>query len=198
MISRFFMATAIYAIIGGPSAGKTSIIKELQADGQVTIEESSTQIIKNKLEKNIKEPWLKDGFQLEIFTKKLQLEKEMLKSSKGPIFIDRGLLDNLVYLEISGKENSSEYKEIKDQLATLDIKNRYAAVFFIEPHANKNFQLEKNEIRRESTKEALNLSEKIKAAYSKHYDLIIIPGGITPSARAALIKQKVNALKKST
>ena len=197
MTNLLFLCATIYAIIGGPSAGKTSIIKELQANGQVIIEESATKIIKRNLDQNIKEPWLKDGFQLEIFTAKLLLETEMLKSCKKPIFIDRGLLDNLVYLEIAGKENSSEYKEIQKKLKELNIENRYAAVFFIEPHGGKDFELEKNEIRRENTQEALLLSKKIKAAYGKYYNLITIPGGMSPGKRAAFIQQKIQSLKKS-
>ena len=194
MTNIFFIAAAIYAIIGGPSVGKTSIIEELKADGEATIEETATALIKESIDQGINEPWLKENFQPTIFMRQLALEKEALKKDHNRIFVDRGLLDNLVYLELNNKRDSKEYKSIEDQLKTIDIAKRYAAIFFIEPHTKESFQLEQNPIRRESTDEALVLAEKIKAAYAKHYKVITIPGGLSPKRRASLIKEKIKSL----
>ena len=111
MLALSLLAASLYAIIGGPSAGKTSIINELKENGQHTIEESATAIIKESLKKGIKTPWEKVGFQSDIFNLKLKLETKAHDLNKD-VFVDRGLLDNLVYLDLGGKKNSKEYYKI--------------------------------------------------------------------------------------
>ncbi|MCH9811154.1 ATP-binding protein [bacterium] len=194
MFNFLYIATAIYAIIGAPSVGKTSIINELKKDGEETIKEVATELIEECIAKGDCEPWLKDNFQPTIFKRQLQTEAKLLAKKPSRFFVDRGMLDNLVYLEINGRKDTKEYREIEKKLHELDVGNRYAAIFYIEPYNNKNFSLEKNPIRRESTKEALALGLKIKAAYEKYYPVISIPGEMTPKERANLIKQKIKAL----
>lgn len=197
MINFLFFATAIYAIIGGPSVGKSTIINELKAEGEVTTAEVATLLIQECIAKGDHEPWLRDDFQPTIFARQLECEKNILKLNPSRAFIDRGLLDNLVYLELNGKKNTKEYKDIENQMKNLNVGNRYAAVFFIEPHNGNDFCLEKNPVRRESTEEAVALGLKIKAAYEKHYPVITIPGKMTPKERTALIKEKIKQLNKN-
>lgn len=169
-------------------------MKELKATGETTIEETATTFIKENIEKGICKPWLKENFQYNIFSRQIKLENGAQEKKLERVFVDRGILDSIVYLEISGKQNSKEYQSIKEQLNTLDIENRYAAIFFIEPHSKDGFKLEKNEIRRETTEEAIELATKIKAAYSKYYPITIIPGGMSPAERAALIQKQLKSL----
>ena len=195
MIGFIFFATSIYAIIGGPSVGKTSIIEELKAKGKKTIEEAATVIIKQNLKKGIKCPWEKDGFQASIFKLQLELEKKAFSSSEEDYFVDRGILDNLVYLEINERKNTKEYKTIKTKIYSLNVDSRYEAVFYIEPYSKDSFKTSKSEIRHEDTKQALKISKAIKDAYSKYYNLIIIPGNLTAKQRADLIQTKIKNLK---
>jgi len=194
MLALSLLAASLYAIIGGPSAGKTSIINELKENGQHTIEESATAIIKESLKKGIKTPWEKVGFQSDIFNLKLKLETKAHDLNKD-VFVDRGLLDNLVYLDLGGKKNSKEYKDIQGKITSLDIASRYKAIFYVEPHTGSEFKCKTSEIRRESTEEAIAIGRAIKDIYSKHYNLIIIPGNMSPKERAKLVQQRVSELK---
>lgn len=189
------LAASIYAIIGGPSAGKTSIINHLKNEGYTTIEEAATRHIKECFEQGQKEPWEFTGFQQSIFQLQQDLEKEALaKNSSDIIFVDRGFLDNLVYLEHNGRKETSEYTQIEHKVHALNISKYYKAVFYIEPHSSLSFELEKSDVRRESTEESLELARAIKNAYAKHYDLISIPGDLSIKQRAALIIEKVNQI----
>lgn len=196
MIGIVFLATSLYAIIGGPSVGKTSILEELKSKGQHTIEEAATVIIKKNFKNGIKNPWEKEGFQADIFALQLELENKAMKSSKQEFFVDRGILDNLVYLEINGKKNTKEYKNIKNKIQAMNIANHYKAIFYVEPYSKDKFKTSTTEIRHENTEEALKIANAIKKAYSKYYTIYTIPGDLSPKARAALIEKTIKKLKK--
>jgi predicted ATPase len=194
MNSLIILATAIYAITGGPSTGKTSIVEQLKKDGHATAEEAATCHILNCQANGDMKPWLESGFQTNIFTLQTALENKALEANPETLFVDRGFLDSLVYLEHNNEKDSDEYAHIENKLQDLDIENYYAAVFFIEPHNENEFVLEKNIVRRESTEEAHQIAYALKRAYSKYYNVISIPGNLTIKERADLIISKVKEM----
>ncbi|MCH9620938.1 MAG: hypothetical protein S4CHLAM20_03470 [Chlamydiia bacterium] len=198
MNSVILLATAVYAIIGGPSVGKTSIIKQLKSYGYQTTEEAATRVIKENFKKGEMEPWAKEGFQQDIYNLQRKLEAEALSKNRDNLFVDRGFLDNIIYLEFNNRQDTQEYANLKKEIDSIDITKHYKAVFFIEPHSPNFFEVDKinTDVRRESNDEALRLNEAIKNAYAKHFNVIVIPGSLTPKERADLILSKISPPKK--
>jgi len=191
--SYIFLATAIYAIIGGPSAGKTSIINELKNSGEITVEEAATVHILQCQNNGDKEPWLKDGFQKSIFNLQIEFENKALTKNPKSIFCDRGLLDSLVYLKVMQKENTEEYKHIKDSIDSKNIKDYYKKIFYVEPYIKESFVLSKSAVRRESTEEALNIGAAIKSIYEQYFTVINVPGNLSPKERAEFILSHISS-----
>ena len=73
---------SLYAIVGGPSVGKTSIIHVLKERGEIVCEEAATDIILAEREKGNLTPWLNEGFELKIFTEKLLREQKALQKAQ--------------------------------------------------------------------------------------------------------------------
>jgi predicted ATPase len=195
MIKLSLLGVCLYAIIGGPSSGKTSITEELKAKGKDVIDEAASIIIKKNIAKGNLHPWGEVGFQTDIFNLQLNLENKALKSGKDHVFVDRGILDSLVYLKLRNQKNTEEYFSIKKLIEQENIANRYRLVFFIEPHSRENFESLQAETRCETTEESLLNSKAIFKEYSKYYDLINIAGNLTVKERANLILEKIDALK---
>jgi predicted ATPase len=221
-------ATSLFPIIGGPSAGKTSIINELHKEGHLICKESATDVILDLQSKGIQNPWDMNGFEIIIFDEKLRREEDAYTKAKmlgkSSIFVDRGLLDQIVYLETLNKLDSKDSEYIMNKLETLDAKSRYKAIFFVEPYNKENFEITKYastgsnfseeglqiskkieaikkengidvEIRREDTKEALVLSSKLKEVYMQTgLPFFVVPSGLSPKERASFILEKVAEL----
>lgn len=185
------LATSIYAIVGGPSVGKTSIVKALKDEGEETLNEVATELILERLDDGHKEPWNEENFQLDILHKQLAREKAVHSGDntdeKGRVFVDRGILDGLVYLDIRGKLQTEEFKEIKKLLENIDISNHYDKVFYVEPYNGDNFETEVTAARHEDKAEAIKISNLTKEVYSKYYILVHVPAYLTPKERAKFI-----------
>jgi predicted ATPase len=201
-------ATSLFPIIGGPSVGKTSIINELHKEGHVICKESATDVILEMQSKGISNPWDMCGFEIIIFDEKLKREekafKEAIELGKSSIYIDRGLLDQVVYLETLNKLDSYDCEYIMNEIKKIDPKTRYKAIFYVEPYQGENFELskvslnekgEKLEVRREDTKEALILSKKLKEVYEKTgLPIYTVPAKMSPKERAEFILKKTNEI----
>lgn len=197
MLFFAYLATSIYPLIGAPATGKTSIIEAL-APHEVTVAEAATDIIASYMNGGEKEPWKLPGFEVEVINEKIRREDEALLAAKAKektyIFVDRGLLDNLVYLTVNHKENTEEYKNIEEKLRTARAFERYRAVFFVEPHNGNHYRADPSGVRHETTDEALKLGEMIRNVYSKYYQVINVPPHMTPAERAAFVEKKVKEL----
>lgn len=199
MMHLTLLATSLFAIIGGPSVGKTSIIKALAEEGEITCREAATDIILDEQALGHASPWEEFGFEIKIFDEKVKREDLARKKAKDQgklsIFTDRGLLDSLVYIEILNKHNSVEAKYIQEKLTELNPSSRYKALFFVEPHTSTGFELAKCDIRRENTSEALLIAQKIKEIYAKTgLPIITVPSDLTPKERALFVLQKAKEL----
>ncbi len=196
------LGVSLYAIIGGPSVGKTSIIQALKKKGEVVSEEAATDIILEERKKGNLTPWAEEGFEVRIFEEKVKREKEAsqqaLLSGKEAVFIDRGLLDSLHYLEVNKKEKSKEYEMIASILKELNATNRYDAIFYIEPYNGDSFNSTVTEHRHEDTQEAKRQAEEIRKIYAKtDMPLINVPPHMSPDERANFILQKAKERSKS-
>lgn len=187
-----YFAAIMYAITGGPSSGKSTIIKELERRGEVVLHEAATDFIADKVNLGVQQPWLEESFELDIL--KLQLEREQPHLSLDHrVFVDRGLFDCYAYVMALGLAETETLAQINQLLHPIDINRHYRAVFFILPHT-ANFSSEQTEIRRENTQEAAKLEAAVHALYCRHNNFILVPGERTPQERADFILEKIRQL----
>lgn len=196
------IATSIYAIIGGPSVGKTTIVNELDKAGEVTCSEAATDIILEKMAAGDKTPWAKEGFQTLILEKQLEREKEAIAQAKklgrNHFFTDRGLLENLIYLELNDLQESAEYNEILKRLTELDAFNHYKAVFYVEPYNGTDFKADISGARHEDTAECLRRAKVVHDRYSKYFEVVIVPPHMSPKERANYVLDKIHELDRNS
>jgi len=195
------LATFLYAIVGGPGVGKTSIIEELKKKNEVVIHEVATDYIAEQLAAGVKEPWTLENFQRNILVRQLAREasavSEACQSEIGRVFSDRGMLDNYVYMILRGREDTPEYRIIDRMVKKHHVREYYKAIFFVTPHNGGKFVCEHTEIRHEDTEEALRIHERIRELYVSGCKRVIeVPYNMTPEARAEFILNQVNQIEK--
>src|SRR5579872_2312440 len=99
--------TAI-VISGGPSVGKTTVIRALEEMDYPVLHEIRTQVIR----KGEFSPTLhRDAFQKDIIRRQLNGEARLLKLNRT-CFLDRGLLDGMAYYELSGLAIPTIYDDL--------------------------------------------------------------------------------------
>lgn len=183
----------MYAITGGPSSGKTTIIEELKRRGESVIHEAAVDCIISGMNSGIHEPWKEKNFSIDIL--RLQLEREApYLSSNSRVFIDRGIFDCYAYVMGHGIAGTQTLADINKTLNPIDLNQRYKAVFFVLPYEEKNFTPLQTQLRRENAKEAASLQVAICAIYCRHDHFIIVPGGLSPQERADFILEKIRQM----
>lgn len=120
-----------YILAGGPTCGKTSLIKELRRRGHTAVDEAAREVIaEGKV--TPKTP----AFQLEIFRR--QLERE--DNAALPAFFDRSALEGIAY--------SRKYlSEVPLEIDNFDYSGRYSAIFLLErfPFQQDGERIEKDD-----------------------------------------------------
>jgi predicted ATPase len=182
-------AASMYAITGGPSSGKTSIIKELEKKGESVVHEAATDWITSKIKAGVLEPWKEKSFVSDIFKLQLEREKPYL-SLDGRVFIDRGIFDGYAFARSYELAGTPTLDYLNQVLKQIDLNQRYKAVFFVLPYES-NFSPLRTEVRREDAQEAAKLEVAIYAIYCRHDNFIVVPGGLTPQERADFILEKI-------
>lgn len=152
-----------YVITGGPSVGKTTIIKLLASRGYPTVPEVSRMIIEEELKNggNLL-PWKNLAlFQEEVIRRQLLLEQEVtLKET----FLDRGIIDGYAYCRIGNIEPPKQIHEHGF--------NRYKKVFLLDPLP----EYHTDAVRKEDPELARRIHQTIGEAYIMFgYDLITVP-----------------------
>jgi len=151
----------IYVISGGPSTGKTEVIKELKRRGYNVLLEAARRVAKKEfVGKSVKEIDMKI-FQDLIF----DLQRKEVSGLKGVVFSDRGLGDTIAYYKINNLKVSKEKLEFAKKF-------RYSKIFILD---FLNFY-EKDELRKESKDEQEKIQEEIIKTYKEiGYIPIIVP-----------------------
>ena len=169
-----------YILAGGPTCGKTSLVKELRRRGFVSVDESAREVIKEKRFT----PGTAE-FQVEIF--KRQIERE--NNSPLPAFFDRSALEGIAY---SRKYLSAVPKEI----ANFDYCGRYSAIFLLErlPFQRDGERVEKDDKEAEEVHQHIILAYQERGYFPIHVP--ILPGKFEESLarRADYIISRVGGL----
>lgn len=170
-------------LTGGPSAGKTSVLKEIKEELEVlgfrvfTIDETATRLINMGIK-----PFGDNKIDYIEFEEKLinlQIYEEdcydhalnNIWNEPCILLCDRGLIDPLAYIDEKIFENIIN----KKNLTKGDILKRYDLVLHLETAAKKNgYTKENNKARSENATEACILDDKTINAWKGHDNLKVI------------------------
>lgn len=154
----------MYVLTGGPTNGKSTLLKKLKDFGHLVLEETAREVLEerrnfvvNDAERLIREQ--------EIFRRQIKREAEAIIKNKDRHFLDRSLIDVIAY---------SDYHlgYIPDEFKSIDLKNRYNNVFFLErlPFIPDGTRIEKDD------NEAERIHRKLIDTYCEMgYNLISVP-----------------------
>ncbi len=192
------LAVSVYAIVGGPGVGKTSIIQALQEKEEIITQEAATDYIANQQASGIEAPWADEYFQPDVLCLHLKREEEAKCSArdhgKGRIFTDRGILDGYVYTELRNQKETNGYKVVDHMMREITHPDYYKAVFYVLPFDSEK-SIEQTKVRHEDQAEADRISLLTHKVYTSNFpNVIIVPGNCTPQERADFILERVAEL----
>jgi predicted ATPase len=196
MGSSIILASLMYVLTGSTSVGKTSIIHELEKQGEPVIHEAATDWIQSRLDAGVKEFWKEEDFIYNIFKLQVQREAPFL-SKQGRVFIDRGLFDGYAFILPHALAGTNTHFAINAELGGIDLNQRYAAIFFILPHTDGSLSVMQNGIRQETAQQARELQAALFSVYCQHKNFFVVPGNLTPQERATFILERVHQLEAS-
>ena len=156
-----------YVIVGGPSSGKTTLLKELKKRGFRTVEEIARSILERELEKGRTPEEVRKNdleFQREILQIKLMRDRSLPKNILT--FFDTGLPDSIAYMIANGDIRMDEVEssnfEITEASEALQVARNigYKKVFLLE-----QLPYEKDGIRIEDEKKAREVGRALRKLY---------------------------------
>ena len=170
-------------ITGGPCAGKTTALSWIQNSFAKSgykvlfVPETATELITGGVA-----PWTcGSNYDYQVGQMRLQFEKEQvfynaaktMKEDKILIVCDRGMIDNRAYM------TEEEFQKILGlmNLNEVEVRDSYDAVFHLVTAAKGAVQFyttENNEARIESVEQAIDLDDRIEAAWTGHPHLRVI------------------------
>jgi len=157
-----------YVLTGGPCAGKTTLIREFEADGIPVVHESARVIIERELAvgKTLEEIRTPPGrFEAEIVA--LDIANLARPASDEKIFFDRSIIDNIGYHRFLGLEPSRE-------LLVAAESARFRKVFLLDL---LHYQLD--DARNETPEEAAAVHDALEAAY-RDYGIPVVQVPVMP------------------
>ena len=153
-----------YVITGGPSSGKTTLIKELSKLGYITCPEMARILIDEGIKngKSVEEIRSNESeFQRKVLRMKLAREEKMPKDEI--VFFDRAIPDSIAYHQICGLDEKEVIK--------LCLGKRYKKVFFLE-----QLPFDKDYARTEDRKTIKKINHLLKESYKNlGYKIIKVP-----------------------
>ncbi len=153
-----------YVLTGGPCAGKTTLIFELEKRGYPVVQEPARLIIDRRLAagETIQEI-VTDSDWLPSVVRLARAQTQEIPRDER-YFFDRAIPDSLAYYKASGKEIDAEFRAALDEV-------HYRKVFLLDL-----IDFVKDEARSETPEQARQLHELIREGYmSEGYDVIEVP-----------------------
>lgn len=153
-----------YVITGGPSSGKTTVLKELGKAGYTIYPEAARvlinkEIVKGKTLKEIRRN--EAEFQRKVLKIKIETEKTAPKDKI--VFFDRAIPDSIAYYQICGLDPKEIIKLCREK--------RYGKIFLLE-----QIPFKKDYARTENLQIAEKLNKLLKKCYKKlGYKIINVP-----------------------
>lgn len=156
----------VNVITAGPSAGKTSTLRELSARGNYVVPEAARLYIDQRISEGDSEEEIHDDpdFQSDIIEVDRRLEQNIPEDRTT--YMDRSLADNVAYLRYfseipknTGMATMTEEMRLVDELLE-DVEGRYDNVFMLE-----QLPFEDDYARREDENQAEELHGELRRAY---------------------------------
>lgn len=155
-------------ITGGPSTGKTSIIKKLEAQGYSCMHEISRSVTQEARKEGIQHLFISDPqlFSERILAGRLTQFDEASNSTRDLVFLDRGLPDVVAYLDCFRQQYDDHFNQTCSR-------NRYDQVFLLPPW----MEIHTSDTERyENYEEATRIHDCLETTYIKFgYDIIQVP-----------------------
>ncbi len=151
-------------LCGAPSSGKTTIVNALITKGYYCKPEISREIIKEAQNNGIENPFLEDpeGFDSKLLVRRIeQFELSVKELQHNYIFYDRGILDNVAYMNFGLNHIPKTFEEA---LITYP----YDTIFLFEPW-KKIHVLDKERY------ESFEIATKIDRAFKKVLNTYRLP-----------------------
>lgn len=158
------------AIIGGPSTGKSTVIKELSKQGYHCMPEISREVTAEAQKKGIEQLFLTNPLLFSELLLKGRIKQYVAASKlkKSPVFFDRGIPDVHAYLNYIGQKYPPVYEEKSNQY-------RYDSIFIMPPW--QEIHITDNE-RYENFEQALAIHNHLFNTYkSIGYSITEVPKG---------------------
>ena len=160
-----------YVLTGGPAAGKTTLLEELQKRGYEIVPEIARKLIKEQQRNNGDAlPWKdKQRYQEMMFERSLDSFQYAAKkvARQAPLFFDRGFLDAICYAQLIQSEISEQMENYADNW-------RYNKSVFILPPWREIYETD-NE-RKQDWNEVVLTFEKMSETYAHYgYNLVELP-----------------------
>jgi predicted ATPase len=179
--------TPCYVLTGTPGAGKTAVLRLLEARGHRVVEEAATDVIALEQALGHDEPWAVPSFTDKIVT--LQHQRQTaLAGVAGPVFFDRSPVCTLALSRYLGFGVSGLLAAELDRIAAQRV---YApAVFFVRNQGT----IQSTAARRISYEDSLAFEQVHEDTYRElGFDLIEVPPAPLPD-RAAVVEHAVRRL----
>lgn len=171
-----------YAITGGPSTGKTTLIRELEKRGYKTVPEAARIYFERELAKGrtIKEIRTDEKLCQEEITK-LKIETQKKLDPNQVTFFDRGMHDSHAYLNYYGFE-------IADWVEQAMKSTHYQKVFI--PDTLPIY--EEDNVRTEDADFPAKINKQLRESYEKYGHEVIDVPVLPPAERAQFILDRID------
>jgi len=169
----------LFVLTGGPGAGKTTVLVELEKRGYRVAPEVARQIIQEQVrDGGTALPWANRRLYTNLMLARSVESYRAHTPSSQPAFCDRGIPDTLGYARLIGLEEDAEIRIACDQY-------RYAGSVFLAPPWQEIYQTDRE--RKQDFAEAVRTYETIARVYQEcGYEIVELPKS-TPRARAEFI-----------
>ncbi|MEZ4854312.1 AAA family ATPase [Flavobacterium sp.] len=105
------MKKELIVIAGGPSTGKSTLLKALEASNFICYPEISREVIKEAQEQGIDQLFLEDPllFSEKLLNGRIKQYNEAMQENETVVFLDRGIPDVLAYLNYKGDKYPQKF-----------------------------------------------------------------------------------------
>ncbi|HTR18849.1 MAG TPA: ATP-binding protein [Candidatus Paceibacterota bacterium] len=145
-----------YVLTGGPCAGKTTLVFELEKLGHAVLPEAARMFIEEQLALGKTIPEMRkdiNKFEHDILQRHIELEGNVAKDKVT--FFDRGIPDNVAYFRFTNLPIDEEFRRILET-------TKYRKVFLLEMLEYAN-----DTARFETPEEARHIHNEIRRAYEE-------------------------------
>ena len=158
----------LYVITGGPGAGETAILRELQRRGFACVPEAARQIIQEQVSNGGDAvPWLNTERYTSLMLKKSVEDYLAHAGAEQATFFDRGILDTITHARIN-------QFLLPDEAYLQAQKYRYNRKVFLAPPWQQIYSTDSE--RKQTFEEAMISFQMNKEVYTEYgYELVEIP-----------------------